>query len=193
MPVPSRSDQIAAVAALLEKGVGEERTVDDVAKAIVDGLYEMWAVDFNIAPTVPKVGFAFKTPTSAKIYHIAWIGEEEPSGETAWCVDSTTDYGLLVPVKSRFWRVVSESKDNRKDKSKPRPGSGGHNADDWKPGDVVSLLQRRQTFDIIATGDKTVLMRDRLTLTLQADSNASLKKYYQRERDDLGNAAFEGW
>jgi len=184
MAVPSRAAQIDAVAALIDDSANEERSLKDVATAIVDGIYDMWTVDVNPAPVPLRVGLAFKTPAMAsKIYYVGWIGPEVEGGrQVAWFIDASSSYGTLAAYDSGLWRIIIESPDVRKDKSKPRPGSPGQNPD-RKVGDVVSLIQRTDTFDILATGDKGALMRSRRTGYLQAESNSNLERYYQREKE----------
>lgn len=176
MAIPSRPAQIKRIAEFLEDSVNSERTVQDVATRIVDGIYDMWAVDVTGVPQPPKVGMAFKTPAvSSKVYHVAWIGEEFNGGpDIAWVIDSGSDFGTFVPVDSRFWRILTTST--------AKAGGPGNNKDGWKSGDKVSLLQRRRHFQILEVGDKTVLLRDERTGALQADSNANLKRYYNKER-----------
>lgn len=175
MPVPSRAAQIKRVAEFLEDSVDKERTLDQVATIIVDSIYDMWTVDILAAPTVPKVGMAFKTPAIAsKIYFVAWIGEEYEGREVAWIVDAAADYGVIAPVDSSFWRIITLSSS--------KGGENIANKDGWKAGDKLSLMQRTAKFEILAVGDKAVLLRNTATGSLQADSNANLKKYYNKER-----------
>lgn len=186
MSIPSKSAQIDSLVAFLEDSTDKERDVRDVAKQILDSVYDMWTVDVHDAPPPLRVGLAFKDPLLlSKTYFVGWIGVE--AGKSfAWCIEPTTDYGFLAPLDSGIWRIITESPDGRrkpKDGSQlgPRPGSPGNNVDGWETGDVVSLIQRIDTFDILATGDKTVLMRSRDNGRLQADKNANLAKYYQKE------------
>jgi hypothetical protein len=176
MGVPSRPAQIKRVAEFLDWSVDNERTVEQTATQIVDSIYDMWAVDVNDAAQPPKVGMAFKTPSlTSKVYHVAWIGEEFAGGpDTVWVIEAGSDYGNFVPYESNFWRILTPST--------AKAGAAGKNKDGWKPGDVVSLLQRRRHFDVLEVGDKTVLLRDVQSGVLQADSNANLKKYYHKER-----------
>lgn len=176
MAVPSRPAQIKRVAEFLDWSVDNERTVEQTATQIVDSIYDMWAVDVHDAPQPPKVGMAFKTPALAsKVYHVAWIGEEFEGGPlVCWVIDASTDYGTLVPYDSNFWRILTPSN--------AKAGAGGDNKDGWKVGDKLSLMQRARTYTILAVGDKTVLLRDAQSGTLQADSNACLKRYYKKER-----------
>lgn len=176
MSVPSRPAQIKRVAEFLEDSVDNERTVQEVATTIVDGIYDMWAVDVSEAAQPPKVDMAFKTPNlTSKVYHVAWIGEEFEGGpETCWIIESGSDFGHFVPPDSRFWKIVSPST--------AKAGARGKNKDDIKPGDKYSLLQRRRHYTVLEAGDKTVLLRDDKYGSLQAESNANIKKYYQRER-----------
>lgn len=176
MAVPSRPAQIKRVAEFLDWSVDNERTVEQTATQIVDSIYDMWAVNVNDAPQPPKVGMAFKTPAVAsKVYHVAWIGEEFEGGPpTCWVIDATTDYGTLVPYDSDFWRILTPSN--------AKAGGPGGNKDGWKPGDKLSLMQRAAQFTILEVGDKTVLLRNSRTGSLQADSNANLKRYYNKER-----------
>lgn len=179
MAVPSRAAQIKRVAEYLEDSVDNERSLDTVASTIVDSIYDMWTVDVHDAPQPPKVGMAFKTPAvTSKVYHVAWVGpryESNDSDLVAWVIDSGSDYGTFVPYDSPFWKILTSSN--------AKAGGAGNNKDDWKPGDVVSLLQRRRWYTVVEVGDKCVLLRDRKSGELQADSNANLKKYYNKERE----------
>ncbi len=174
--VPSRPAQIKRIAEFLEDSANEERTVQDVATRIVDGIYDMWSVDVTSAPQPPKVGMAFKTPSvTSKVYHVAWIGEEFSGGpDVCWVIESGSDFGMFVPYDSQFWKILTPST--------AKAGGPGSNKDGWKTGDRVSLLQRRRYLNVIEVGDKCVLLRDERTGMLQADSSANLKKYYNKER-----------
>lgn len=176
MAVPSRPAQIKRIAEFLEDSVDKERTLDQVAATIIDSIYDMWSVDVTAASPPPKVGLAFKTPAlTSKVYHVAWIGEEFHNGpDVCWVIEAGSDYGTFVPYESRFWKILTPST--------AKAGSPGSNKDGWKAGDRVSLLQRRRHFNILEVGDKTVLLRDVGNGNLQADSNANLKKYYNKER-----------
>lgn len=176
MSVPSRPAQIKGIAEFLEDSANSERTVQEVATRIVDGLYDMWAVDVTEAPQPPKVGMAFKTPNlTSKVYHVAWIGEEFEGGPViCWNIESGSDYGHFVPEDSVYWKIVTPST--------AKAGAPGNNKDGIKAGDKFSLMQRRRHFTVQEAGDKTVLLRDNKYGTLQADSNANIKKYYQKER-----------
>jgi len=177
MAVPSRGVQIQRIAEFLEDSADVERTVKDVATLIVDSIYAMWTVDVSAAPTVPKVGMAFKAPNvTSKVYFVAWIGEEFDGGlDLAWVIDAGADYGTFVPLHSGLWRVITLSSS--------KGGESLVNKDGWKVGDRLSLMQRAAQFTVIAVGDKAVLMRDDRTGSLQADSNTNLKRYYQKERE----------
>lgn len=176
--VPTRKAQIERVAEFLEDPANEERSVEDVAKVIVDGMYDMWMRGVEDPPIPLHVGMAFKSPhVASKVYHVAWIGPEFPSGdsrEIVWIIDATTDYGSMCEYGDPFWRIVLPST--------AKAGGPGSNKDGWKAGDKVSLGQRAHHFEILEVGDKAVLMRNTKTGYLQTDSNANMKRYYRREQ-----------
>lgn len=186
MTIPSRLKQIERVAEFLEDPSNDERSVKDVAKIIVDGMYEMWTRGVEDAPVPLRVGLAFRTPMVAKTRYVAWIGRgywgKKWSGQDlAWVVDADSTVGTLATLDNPLWRVVTEVPDYRKKKDKPRAGEPGYNVDGWQKGDKVSQLYGMYRYEVIATGDKCVLLRREGSAIIQADSNANLKKYYQEE------------
>jgi len=180
MAVPNRPAQIAAVAKFLEDPANDERTVTDVAKIIVDGMYDLWTRGESDPPIPLKVGMAFKVPTVAKVYFVGWIGDmwwgpKLGTVETAWIIDSGADFGSLMPAERPFWRIVTPST--------AKTGAPGNNKDGWEVGDIVSVSQRSATYQIVAVGDKCVLMNKLGSPTMvYAESNAWLKKFYNKER-----------
>jgi len=178
--VPARSRQIEAVESLLERFLdapgGEDATVGDVAKSIIDGIYEMWTRDVDSAPFPLVVGKAFKTPMVAKVYHVAWIGEIWRGGElttAVWTISSDSDYGTLTPYECPLWRVVTPST--------AKAGAPGANRAGWKTGDIVSHSTGTYRYEILATGDKCVLLCRLGSDDVQAESNHCLEKYYKKE------------
>lgn len=179
MAVPNRPAQIKAVAEFLEDPANDERSVTDVAKLIVDGMYDMWTRGESSPPIPLNVGLAFKAPLVQKVYHVGWIGDmwwgpKLGTVETAWVIDSGCDYGSLMPVDRPFWRIVTPST--------AKSGAAGNNKDEWKADDIVSVSQRSATYKILAVGDKCVLMHKWGSPTMiYAESNANLKRYYNKE------------
>lgn len=178
--VPSRKAQIERVAQFLEDPVNDERTVEEVAKVIIDGIYDMWMRGETDPPMPLTVGKAFKVPGVSKVYHVAWMGDmwwgpKVGTVQVVWVIDSGSDYGSIMPVDRPFWRIVTPSN--------AKAGGPGNNKDEWKAGDIVSMGQRAHWYEIIAVGDKTVLMHKRGQPTMiMAESNANLKRYYNKER-----------
>lgn len=179
--VPTRKAQIERVAEFLEDPANDERTVMDVAKTIVDGMYDMWMRDETSPPIPLHVGMAFKAPhIASKVYHVGhmgdmWWGPKLGTISTVWIVDTGSEYGTLMPTDRPFWRIVTPST--------AKSGGPGNNKDGWQVGDHVSSGQRAHKYVIIATGDKTVLMHKLGSPTMwMAESNAGLKRYYNKER-----------
>lgn len=179
--VPTRAAQIKRVAEFLEDPANNDRGVIDVAKIIVDGMYDMW-MRGETSPPIPLVeGLAFKAPNVAsKVYFVGWIGEiwwspKVGTIDVAWIIDSGSDYGSLMPVDRPFWRIVTPST--------AKVGGPGNNKAGWKIGDRVSAGQRAYYYEIIAVGDKCVLMRAKGSPTMiYAESNESLGKHYKKEK-----------
>lgn len=176
--VPTRKAQIERVAEFIEDPANDERTVIDVAKIIVDGMYTMWMRGVEDPPIPLKLGMAFKTPeVASKVYFVGWMGPEWPTGDSrdmVWVIDAASDYGSLTEQSDPLWRIVLPST--------AKAGAPGNNTDGWTVGQRLSLQQRRTSYDIIAVGNKTVLMRDIVNGSLQVDSNANLKRYYRKEK-----------
>lgn len=176
--IPSPAAQCGAIADILDDEEGNaDLDAIGVAARIRREFLKMWQVDIEDASVPVKEGLAFKVPWDAsKVYHAAWIGPEYASGDSrtlAWVIDATSDYGAIVDLKSRMWAVTTPSTG--------KAGGAGNNKDGWKKGDIVSLNQRMHSFEILQTGNKTVLMRNKDTGYLQVDSNANLKRYYTKE------------
>ncbi len=179
MAVPSEKKQIERVAEFLEDPANDERSVEEVAEIIVSGMYDMWERGVTSPPMLLKVGQAFKSPMSSKTYFVAHEGDMYWNKDvgvvpTLWVVDSSSEYGMLMPVDRPYWRIVKPSN--------AKAGAPGTNDDGWKVGDKVSLSQRKTHYEIIAVGLKTVLMHAKGAPTMWfAEGNSNLKRYYSKE------------
>jgi len=173
MAVPSKSKQIQAVADFLADPANEERTAEELAKIVVDGVYDLWGATLSDTPLVPHVGMAFKVPFLSSVHFVAWEGEEFGK-EKLWIVNATSDFGFMTTRSSELWQLASPSS--------AKSGAPGTNSDGWEAGTTVSLSQRRTYLTILQVGNKAVLMRNKTDLSLWTDSNSNLKKYYTREK-----------
>lgn len=173
MAVPSKAAQIRAVEDFLADPANDDRTVGELAKIVVDGVYDLWGKTLEDPPLAPHVGMAFKVPFLTSVQFVAWEGEEFGE-EKLWIVNATTDFGFLTTKQSELWKLASPSS--------AKSGAPGTNSDGWEPGTTVSLSQRRTYLTILQVGTKAVLMRNNSDLSLWADSNSNMKKYYTREK-----------
>lgn len=186
MPLPSKPQQIAAVARFLDSDFTEGKSLDEVAKAIVDGYHEALVSGLKKPATPLRQGMLFKMPIDGKVRRVAWL-----EGGQAWIVGETDSYGWLGPDSDSTWEfceefrpktyAVIDGKRKLLEMSDEEIEEAWSNPD-WTVGDVVSQRQRQYIFEIIATGPQSVLMRNVKTGALNADSNSSLGKHYQRER-----------
>lgn len=135
-------------------------------------MYTMWGKELTDPPMHPSVGMAFNVPMLTGPHFVGWIGEEFGK-ELVWIVNATSEYGLLLTPDSPIWRVATAST--------AKTGAPGKNADGWQVNDELSLSQRAIRLTVVAVGVKGALMRNQLDLSLWAESNANLKKYYKKE------------
>ena len=173
MAVPSRAKQVERIADFLSDPGNDDRTAEQLAKIVVDGMYDLWGKTLEDPPLVPHVGMAFRVPFLSAVHFVAWEGEEFGK-EKLWIVNATSDFGFLATRSSDLWRLASPSS--------AKSGSPGTNADGWASGQRVSLSQRQTWLTILQVGNEAVLMRNEGTLALWAESNANMKKYYTREK-----------
>lgn len=186
MSLPSKQQQIAAVAKFLDSDFTEGKSLDDVAKAIVNGFHETLLSGLKKPATPLRPGMLFKLPTDGKARRVAWMEEGR-----VWVVGETDSYGWLSYDCNLVWSqceeftprtyVVVDGKRKLVEMSDEMIEEAWSNPD-WIVGDVVSQGQRRSVYEIIATAPQSVLMREVKTGNLLADSSNNLAKYYQRER-----------
>lgn len=173
MAVPTKAAQIKRVADFLSDDSNEERTAEELASVVVNGMYDMWGKGIQDPPLIPHLGMAFKLPWLTSPHFVAWIGEEFEK-ERIWIVSATSDFGFMTTRTADFWSIATPSS--------AKSGGPGTNLDGWEGGMKVSLSQRRTHLTILQVGSKAVLMRNDSDLNLWAESNANMKKYYKREK-----------
>lgn len=187
MPVPSKAEQIKAVAQFLDQEELEGKSLDEIAKAIVEGYHKLLLGKLKSPASPARLGMLFKTPLDGKLRRYVWEGEGR-----VWIVGETDSYGWLGPPSGPLLEYCEEFRPKRRRDGKMVELSDEEidqewSNPDWKAGDRVSQHQRQHSFEIIATAPQSVLLRGtdgRLTV----DGNASLAKYYRREIKGL-----EGW
>lgn len=186
MSLPSKPQQIAAVAKFLDSDFTEGKSLDEVAKAIVDGYHDALVSGLKKPATPLREGMLFKMPIDGKVRRMAWMDEGQ-----VWIVGETDSYGWLSSDSNGVWNLCEEFRpkaysmiDGKRklvELSDEEIEEAWSNPD-WVVGDVVSQRQRQHIFEIIATAPQCVLMRNIKTGVLNADSNSCLGKHYQRER-----------
>lgn len=191
MPVPSKPEQIKAVASFLDQEELEGKSLDEIAKAIVEGYHALLLGKLKSPASPARLGMLFKTPLDGKLRRYVWEGEGK-----AWIVGETDSYGWLGPVSGPLLDYCEEFRPSKmietgklKADGKPEKKrvelTDEEIAEEWSnpeysAGDRVSQHQRQFSFVIIATAPQSVLLRGgdgRLTV----DSNSNLAKYYRRE------------
>lgn len=191
MSLPSKPQQIAAVAKFLDSDKTEGRDLDAVAKDIVEGYLDALQKGVSKPATPLREGMLIKHPADGKVRRIAWL-----EGDTVWLIVDNASYGWLGSASAEVWRYCEEFWPSRmvetgeilasgKPKKKSVPLTDEQIAKewdnpDWKVGDRVSQHQREHIFEIIAVGPSCVLMRDDKG-GLVADSNTSMERYYKKE------------
>ena len=182
MTLPTRADQIKAVARLLDSEQMEGKSLDEIAAQIVDGYLS--AITPRRAPHPLRVGMLLKDALSNKVQYVAWM-----NGGEVWVVGETSSYGYLTSANSVYFehceeykpkrRVVIDGKGKMVEMTDQEIEEAWSNPD-WKLGDKLSQHQREFQFEVIATGPQCALLR-RPDGRLVADSNRNLEAYYRRE------------
>ena len=168
----TKADQIKAIAAFLEDPRNDERTVEDVAKVIVDSFYSMLLKPLGDAPAVIHPGKPWKDVVSGKVKHVAWLGDG-----LAWVVSPGDRYGYLGPLDP--WmpyatKTVAKAMDFT-------------NADGWKAGDKAGWQRRgwgKDSFRVLATSDRAVLLLQEGRERPFVEPNDNMEKLYRKIRQE---------
>ena len=182
MSLPSKPQQIAAVVKFLDSDFTEGKSLEEVAKAIVNGYHEALAKNLNPISPPLRVGMLIKTPLDGKVRRVAWAEEGR-----LWLVSETAGVGWLGSDGDNTWQYCEEYRPKKRIDGKMVEMTDEMIEQEWSNpqwsvGDRVSQNQRQYRFEVIATGPMSVLLRGsdgRLT----ADSNPNMEKYYRRETD----------
>ena len=167
MAVPTRSDQIKAIEALLGSDDAEGKTLKELATYIVDSYHDLLSGSLKTAPPPPVVGMAFKSPITGKVHHVAWMRDD-----LVWLVSAGTRYGSISKTSDEFWQHIEPTN--------AKAGVPGNNPD-WNVEDRVTLSQRRKLYEVVATHDKCVLLVDVTDPgAVHADTNDNLAKFYRK-------------
>jgi hypothetical protein len=171
MALPKREEQIEAVLKFLDSDWSEGRTLEEIATKIVDSYEAMFSSELKDPPFTPHVGAAFKHPSLSGIW---FVGYYDLPARLFWIVSAKAKYGGWIKEHANFWKYCTPSN--------AKAGAPGNNKK-WAVGDLVSQHQRQYWFKVIATGDVCVLLQNRDTGQLVAESNDEMERYYQREAD----------
>lgn len=185
MALPSKADQITAVAEFLDSERNEGRDLEDIAKDIVEGYLEALVSKIKKPAQPVRLGVLIKMPLDAKVRRVQWM-----DGDLLWVVTDNASYGWLGPVSDEFWkyceeyrpkkRVKVDGKDKLVEMTDEEIAEAWDNPD-WQVGVKLSQNQRQHSFEIIAVGPSCALLRNVKTGTLVSDSNTNLARYYRRE------------
>lgn len=168
------------MAKFLDSEATEGKSLDEVAKAIVEGYLDALSSKI-VKPAQPlRLGMLFKHPADGRVRRVAWVDDTQ-----AWIVTDNASYGWLGTLLDPVWQVCEEYRPKRRVDGKMVEMTDDDVAEqwanpEWQVGDRASINQRQHTFEVIATGPACVLMVGS-DGKLISDSNSNLARYYRRE------------
>lgn len=168
----TKDEQQAAIVKFLEDPRNDERTVEDVAKNIVDSFYKLLLAPLKGAPEVIHPGQPWKDSMSGKVKHVAWF-----SHHLAWVVSTGENYGYLGPLDSWAPYAIKTS----------AKAMDFTNADGWAVGDEVRWKRHgwgRDSFSVLATSDRAVLLQQEGAARPMVEPNGHMEKLYKRVRQE---------
>lgn len=184
MSLPSSKQQVAAIARFLDSDKTEGKSLEEVAKQIVDGYHEALTKDLKLPAPPMRAGMLIRTPLDAKTRRVAWLEEG-----VLWLVTDAAGVGWLGHEEDQLWWYCEEVRpkkriDGRMVEMTDEMIAEAWSNSDWKVGDKVSQHQRQHLFEVVATGPQSVLLKG-VDGRLTADSNANMEKYYKREYAEI--------
>jgi hypothetical protein len=188
MSLPSRSEQVKAVADLFESVADKGLPLEEVARTVVEGYHALLLGKLKSPASPARLGMLFKTPLDGKVRRFVWQDEE-----LCWIIGESDSYGWLGPFPGPLLEYCEEYRPRRKRDGKMVELSDEEIEEewrnpDWKVGDLLSQHQRQYSFEIIAASPGSALLRG-ADGRLVVDDNGSLSKYYRREIKGMGS----GW
>lgn len=183
MALPSRKQQIEAVAKYLDSDFMEGKSLDEIATAIVDGYHDALESGLKKPATNIRLGMLVKTPLSNKVMRVSWM-----DGERLWVVGEADRYGWIGKIDQPYWTTCEEFRPKRRIDGKLIEMTDDDIAEAWanpefKVGDKLSQHQRQYRFEVIATSPSSALLRNVETGFIVADGTANLNNYYKRETE----------
>lgn len=164
---------IDAVAALLSSDGNEEKSAEELATEIVDGIFEAIGRAFKQPPPPLAVGMVYSFPWSSSALSLIW-----QEGELRWFFGRSSEYGLLHPRGSDHvslrYRKLSRA-------AFLQPDSERYIVGDW----VQLHGAKAHRFKVVAVAQSTALLegpRGTFTAFPFKELDKGFRFYRKRER-----------
>jgi hypothetical protein len=159
---------IAAVADLLTRPGNEEKSAEELAAEIIEGMLRAYRAQAREALPVLKVGGVYRFPWISSTLHVVY---RTPSGQL-WLTNSTSNYGLLISEKAQALTLRVASRATR--------GGSAESPTGYAVGDWLSIKgAARQRYKVVATTETCALLEGPKGCFM-AEPNDSLLKYFVR-------------
>lgn len=160
---------ITAVADLLSRPENEDKSAEELAKEIVDGLNRFYRAQTTDTPPALIPGRAYQFPWSPIAL---WVAFRSPTG-LLWMTSRTSEYGLLIPEDRQALQCRTAGGAHL------RLGGPAENKDGWKPKRWVHLKGARAfRYRIAATTEGSVLLEGPQKGGYQAEPNAMMTRFF---------------
>ena len=121
-------------------------------------------------------GMTFKSHYLSKTQLVAWIGRGEPEGpELVWLISDGSEHGHVTTRLSPFWRWTAPARMSDTVKTRLTTNKLG-----LEVGNKLHLDDAHH-YKVVATAEKCLLMVERYSRTVWAESNSVLDRYYTWE------------
>lgn len=166
---------IDAVANALSSETNESKSAEELATAIVTGIFDLVAKGFRQPPPPLEVGLVYNFAWRPEAMSLVWA-----SGGTRWLMGRSSEYGLLTSAST-------DSVLLRYRKISPRAAFLQPDSDKYVVGDWVhSFGEKAQRYKVVAVAQSTALLegpRGTYTAFRFAELDKSFRFWRKRERN----------
>jgi hypothetical protein len=162
---------VDAVADLLSRPENEDKSAEQLAQDVVDGMHRYWRSQTTDTPPALVAGRAYNFPWAPRAL---WISYRSRTG-LLWMTDRESDYGLLIKETASALQYRTAGR------STLRLGGPAENKDGWAVGQRVHLQGAKAfRYRIVACTLNAVLLEGPDRDGFQAEPNASMARFFTK-------------